>query len=285
MAADLYQRIQSFYDDSSSLWEDLWGEHMHHGYYGPTGRHRKAQHQAQIDLIDTMLQWGQINQASQVLDAGCGIGGSALYLAESLACAVTGVTLSPVQAARAAERATTAGLAERVRFEVTDVLHTPFPDQSFDLIWSMESGEHYPDKAQFFQESYRLLQPGGHLLMATWCHRPTTSLAGPLTWSEERHLEALYEVYHLPYVLSVPDYSHLASQAGFKAVQTADWSDAVAPFWDAVIGSVFQWEAIAGLAQAGWSTVQGALALGLMQWGFQRGLIRYGVLCAQKPSP
>ena len=285
MAADLYQRIQAFYDSSSSLWEDLWGEHMHHGYYGPTGRHRKGQHQAQIDLIDTLLGWGHIANATQVLDAGCGIGGSALYLAESLACTVKGITLSPVQAARATERAAAAGLASRASFEVADVLHTPFPDQSFDLIWSMESGEHYPDKAQFFQESYRLLKPGGHLLMATWCHRPTQSLAGPLTWAEERHLEALYQVYHLPYVLSVPAYSGLAAQAGFQDIQTADWSDAVAPFWDAVIGSVFQWEAIAGLAQAGLPTVQGALALGLMQWGFQRGLIRYGVLCAQKASP
>jgi tocopherol O-methyltransferase len=165
---------------------------------------------------------------------------------------------------------------------VADVLNTPFADEQFDFIWSMESGEHYPDKAQFFQESYRLLKPGGRLLMATWCHRPTQSLAGPLTESEQWHLDAIYQVYHLPYVLAIPDYAHLAQQAGLNQVRTADLSDAVAPFWDAVIGSVFEWESIAGLLQTGLPTLQGTLALGLMRWGFQRGLIRYGVVTATK---
>lgn len=284
MTSDLYQRIQGFYDQSSELWETLWGVHMHHGFYGPEGTHRKDADQAQVDLIEALLTWANITQAEQVLDAGCGIGGSALYLCDRLNATVQGVTLSPHQVRRATERAQEAGQAQRAYFQVADVLNTPFSDQSFDLIWSLESGEHYPDKGQFFQESYRLLKPGGQLLMATWCHRPTHSLAGELTEAEQQHLEALYRMYHLPYVLSLPDYEHLAQQAGFIHRQTADWSDAVAPFWDRVIDSVFQWEAIAGLFQAGWPTIQGALALGLMRWGFHRGLIRYGILKATKPG-
>lgn len=283
MSSELYQNIQTFYDQSSALWESTWGEHMHHGYYGPAGTHRKQdRYQAQIDLIDQLLHWAQIDQATAILDAGCGIGGSALYLCDRYQAQVSGVTLSPAQAARATERAALAGLSDRAEFLVADVLQTPFPDEQFDFIWSMESGEHYPDKGQFFQESYRLLKPGGRLLMATWCHRPTNSLAGPLTESEQAHLDWLYRLYHLPYVLSVPDYAHLAQQSGFQQLRTADWSEAVAPFWDDVIGSALNWEAIAGLLQAGWPTIQGAFALGLMRWGFQRGLIRYGLISATK---
>ena len=282
MSSDLYQKIQTFYDQSSDLWESVWGEHMHHGFYGPAGTHRKDQQQAQVDLIDELLSWAEIQDAQAILDAGCGIGGSALYLCDRFGAFVQGVTLSPQQAARANERATIAGLESKAQFQVADVLNTPFADQRFDLIWSMESGEHYPDKAQFFRESYRLLQPGGQLLMATWCHRPTASLAGRLTEAEQQHLEALYRVYHLPYVLALPDYGRLAQQAGFTQIRTADWSEAVAPFWDAVMASVLQWRAIAGLVSAGWSTIQGALALGLMRWGFQRGLVRYGILVATK---
>lgn len=282
MSSDLYQNIQSFYDESSGLWETVWGEHMHHGSYGRNGTHRKDQLQAQIDLIDELLRWANIHHAEHILDAGCGIGGSALYLCDRFQAQVVGVTLSPKQAARANERAAIASLTDQAQFQVVDVLNTPFADGQFDFIWSMESGEHYPDKAQFFQESYRLLKPGGRLLMATWCHRPTHSLAGPLTESERWHLDALYRVYHLPYVLAIPDYAHLAAQAGFSQIRTADWSDAVAPFWDAVIASVLQWEAIAGLLKTGPSTLRGTLALGLMRWGFQRGLIRYGILTATK---
>jgi tocopherol O-methyltransferase len=282
MSSDLYQNIQSFYDESSGLWEAIWGEHMHHGFYGPQGTHQKDQHQAQIDLIEALLQWASVQEAQHILDAGCGIGGSALYLCKRYQANVIGITLSPKQAARANERAAIAGLADQAHFQVADVLATPFDDESFDLIWSMESGEHYPDKSQFFHESYRLLKPGGQLLMATWCHRPTHSLAGALTESEQWHLDALYQVYHLPYVLAIPDYAHLAERAGFTQIRTGDWSEAVAPFWDAVIQSVFQWEAIAGLFKTGWPTLQGAFALGLMRWGFQRGLIRYGILTATK---
>lgn len=282
MSSELYQNIQSFYDESSLLWEKVWGEHMHHGFYGPGGTHQKERRQAQIDLIEALLQWAAVNSVKSVLDAGCGIGGSALYLCDRYDANVIGITLSPQQATRANERAVIAGRSQLARFQVADVLNTPFADEQFDFIWSMESGEHYPDKAQFFEESYRLLKPGGTLLMATWCHRPTNSLAGALTDSEQWHLDAIYQVYHLPYVLALPDYAHLAQQAGLTGVRTADWSDAVAPFWDAVIGSVFEWESLAGLLQTGPPTLQGTLALGLMRWGFHRGLIRYGVLTATK---
>jgi len=280
MADSLDQKIQQFYDASSGLWEQIWGEHMHHGYYGEQGRHRKPRRQAQIDLINEILAWGQVRQAEHILDVGCGIGGSALVLAECFGGQVTGITLSPVQAARARQRADAVGLGERVTFQVANALQTPFADQGFDLVWSMESGEHMPDKAAFLRECYRLLKPGGQLLMATWCHRPTDSLGGPLTADEKGHLEILYQVYCLPYVISLPAYGTLAHQVGFREIRLADWSVAVAPFWDAVIESALAPDAIAGLLQAGWPTLQGALALGFMRWGFERGLVRYGLLSA-----
>lgn len=280
----LSDQIQSFYDASSGLWESIWGEHMHHGYYGPTGTVRKERRQAQIDLIDECLRWANVTQAVDILDCGCGIGGSALELATRFNARVTGITLSPVQANRATERAEAAGLATDsapcAKFQVANALETPFADESFDFIWSMESGEHMPNKAGFLQECYRLLKPGGKLLMVTWCHRPTDSLAGPLTAAERGQLDWIYRVYGLPYVLSLPEYQTIAEHAGFQQVQTADWSQAVAPFWDEVIASAFSWEAVTGLIEAGPETIQGALALWPMRQGLYGGLIRYGLLQA-----
>ncbi|MGF1567969.1 MAG: methyltransferase domain-containing protein [Nodosilinea sp.] len=282
MSNALYEKIQTFYDASSGLWEQIWGEHMHHGYYGPDGRLRKDRRQAQIDLIDECLGWAEVTQASQILDCGCGIGGSALDLAARFNARVVGITLSPVQAQRAGERAAEANLAGEqppcAEFQVTNALHTPFADQTFDLVWSMESGEHMPDKVGFLQECYRVLKPGGQLLMMTWCHRPTDSLAGPLTAAEQQQLNWIYQVYGLPYVVSLPDYEAIAQTVGFREVKTADWSQAVAPFWDEVIASSLSMEALVGLVQAGMGTVQGALALGAMRQGLQSGLIRYGLL-------
>jgi tocopherol O-methyltransferase len=286
MTQALYGKIQTFYDEASGLWEQIWGEHMHHGYYGADGRQRKNRRQAQIDLIDECLAWAGITEAETILDCGCGIGGSSLVLAERYQARVVGITLSPVQVQRATVRAEAAGLGGETgpgaRFEVADALHMPFADQSFDLVWSMESGEHMPDKVAFLQECYRVLKPEGKLLMATWCHRPTDSLGGALTWLEQQQLNWIYQVYGLPYVVSLPDYEAIARTCGFRGLTSADWSLAVAPFWDQVIASALTPEALAGLVKAGLGTFQGALALGPMRQGLQSGLIRYGLLCAER---
>lgn len=276
MTLSLQQKIQHFYDQSSGLWERIWGEHMHHGYYGADGRQKKERRQAQIDLIEELLRWGEVTQAQKILDVGCGIGGSSLYLAEKFGATATGITLSPVQAERATERAKAAGIT--AQFEVADALQMPFEDASFDFVWSLESGEHMPDKVKFIQECFRVLKPGGRFVMATWCHRPVALPDAPLTAEEEQHLAKIYEVYCLPYVISLPEYAEIAQSVGFQNLRTEDWSTAVAPFWDVVIDSAFTPAALVGLVQAGWTTVRAALSLGLMQRGYQSGLVRFGLL-------
>jgi tocopherol O-methyltransferase len=282
MTLTLQQQISRFYDASSGLWEEVWGEHMHHGYYGATGNERKDRRQAQIDLIEELLRWATVQSPTDILDVGCGIGGSSLYLAEKFNARATGITLSPVQAARAQARSQAAGLGDRTQFLVADALAMPFADNSFDLVWSLESGEHMPDKHQFLQECYRVLKPGGLLLMATWCHRPAQPPHPPLTRDEQQHLEKIYRVYCLPHVISLPEYEAIAQTLGLRSIQTADWSAAVAPFWNVVIDSAFTPTAILGLLRSGWTTIQAAVSLGLMSRGYQRGLVRFGLLAGRK---
>ena len=288
MTLSLQQQIQEFYDASSGLWEQVWGEHMHHGYYGRDGKTSKNRYQAQIDLMEELLTWGQIQHASQILDVGCGIGGATLYLAEKFEAlannmttpTVTGITLSPVQANRAQERAQSLGID--AHFEVADALAMPFDDESFDLVWSLESGEHMPDKGQFLKECCRVLKPGGRFIMAAWCHRPTNLPAGPLTDDEQKHLEKIYRVYCLPYIISLPDFEAIAHDLPFQDIAIDDWSTAVSPFWSEVIASALSPAAVIGLIKAGRKTINAALSMGLMQRGYERGLVRFGVLSATR---
>lgn len=285
MSNNLYQDIREFYDASSGLWESIWGEHMHHGYYGKNGNYKLDRRQAQIELIEELLFWAGYNDQNvplNIIDVGCGIGGSTLHLAQKFGSNATGITLSPVQASRGKERATEAGLDSRVGFEVANALAMPFEDNTFDLVWSLESGEHMPDKAKFLAECYRVLKPGGKMILATWCHRETNSWAGALTPREVAHLKEIYRVYCLPYVISLSEYRAIATECGFKNLQADDWSIAVAPFWDVVIDSAITPEAIVGLFKAGWQTIQGALSLSLMSRGYSSGLIRFGLICASK---
>jgi len=278
----LNQRIREFYDASSSLWEGVWGEHMHHGYYypGENGRN-KNRRQAQIDLIEELILLAQLKSPTNILDAGCGIGGSSAFLAQKFGSNVTGITLSPVQAARATARSIELGLGQKLHFQVADALDLPFSHEQFDLVWSLESGEHMADKQKFLQECYRVLQPGGTLIFATWCHRDTQFK--PLTATEQRHLQRIYDVYCLPYVLSLSDYASIFQTIGFQNLSTTDWSEAVAPFWDEVIDSALTPEAFFGVLRSGLSTINAALSLRQMSRGYADGLVKFGVLIATKP--
>lgn len=277
------RRIQSFYDESSSLWEQVWGEHMHHGYYGPDGQNKpQSPQEAQRILIEKILAWAGVETLQSLLDVGCGIGGSTLYLASKYRATATGITLSPIQAARATARAANAGLQDHVQFQVADALAMPFADNSFDLVWSLESGEHMPDKQQFLRECCRVLKPGGQLMVATWCHRDCTQPQSALTVQEKSLLDQIYRLYHLPYVISLQDYGAIAQDLPLINVQVADWSTSVAPFWEDVVQSALNPQVLWGILTAGWKTIEGAMAIPLMMQGYRTGLIRYGLLTSTK---
>jgi cyclopropane fatty-acyl-phospholipid synthase-like methyltransferase len=55
---------------------------------------------------------------AQMVDVGCGIGGSSRHISRMFGCTAQGITLSPVQAARANELSKAAGLGDKCRFQV-----------------------------------------------------------------------------------------------------------------------------------------------------------------------
>jgi tocopherol O-methyltransferase len=259
---------------------------MHHGYYGTDGRARVASPvAAQHELIEQLLQWSGVGQPASILDVGCGVGGSSLVLAERYGAAVTGITLSPVQRQRACERARQARLDEQVDFMVADAMAMPFEADRFDLVWSLESGEHMPDKRHFLQECLRVLRPGGRLVLATWCHREEVPPASPLNTVERRELKRIYDLYHLPGTISLSAYERIASDLGYGRIRLDDWSVSVSPFWNDVLRSSLQPQVMLAVMRCGWQTVLGARAIPLMVRGYRSGLIRYGLLTAVKQQP
>ena len=98
---------------------------------------------------------------TRVLDVGCGIGGASRHLAKGFGpdTSVTGITLSQKQAERANALAAEQGVPN-ASFLVMDALAMNFPDNTFDLVWACESGEHMPDKRKYVEEMVRVLKPG-----------------------------------------------------------------------------------------------------------------------------
>eukprot|EP00953_Heterococcus_sp_UTEX-ZZ885_P013152 7517-Heterococcus_DN1.PRE.2 len=86
-------------------------------------------------------------------------------------------------------------------FKVMDALAMEFPDNSFDLVWACESGEHMPDKKQYVEEMTRVLKPGGRIVIATWCQRDDSEQ--PFTPAEEKKLDFLYSEWTHPHFISI----------------------------------------------------------------------------------
>jgi len=274
--------IAGFYDRSSELWENVWGEHMHHGYYVPPNRTDHVQ--AQIDLMDEVLKWAGTDKASKIVDVGCGIGGASRHLARTFNCVAEGITLSPYQAKRGNELAKEQGLEEQCHFQVADALDMPFESDSFDVVWSLESGEHMPDKKQFVNELFRVAQPGGRIIIVTWCHRDLEGGETGLSRREQRLLRKINRAYYLPDWCSVQDYVDLLKGQGGLDIKREDWSYIIAPFWKAVIQSSLSPKSLWGLMRSGFSTIRGAYAMLLMLRGYNTGLIKFGLLTCTKPD-
>jgi len=105
----LNEGIARFYDASTGLWEEMWGDHLHHGYY-PPGENPPSNRQAQVDMVENILEWAQVTKVDDMVDVGCGLGGSSRHLARKYGCVAKGITLSPYQAKRGNEISDMQGL-------------------------------------------------------------------------------------------------------------------------------------------------------------------------------
>ncbi|MBY6128550.1 cyclopropane-fatty-acyl-phospholipid synthase family protein [Qipengyuania aquimaris] len=127
---------------------------------------------AQLDKKAHLAAKMYIKPGQRILDIGCGWGGFALYLARHYDVEVHGVALAPDQIAFCKERAEEAGVADKVKFSLTDYRDVT---GQFDRISSVGLLEHVgtPHYPQFYEHTARLLKPDG-VMMSHCCGR-----AGP----------------------------------------------------------------------------------------------------------
>jgi SAM-dependent methyltransferase len=149
-----------------------------------------------------------------VLDLGCGVGASMIYLASHAPVAVTGVTLSGLQAARAEERIASSGLGARVRCLQGSYLDIPESVPVAELAYSIEAFIHGPDPARFFAAAARHIAPGGRLLVFDDFLGPRAQ--GTLSRRDERVLRDVREGWLANTLITPARANELAALAGFE---------------------------------------------------------------------
>lgn len=164
---EYHKRIIDYYRDTENAYKDSWDLNnslaIHYGYWDEKVR---SFPESLLRMNEVMMETASIKAGDKVLDAGCGVGGSSIFLADKTGCTVTGITLSERQVQQANKNAAEKKLLHKVNFEVMDYCHTTFPDASFDVVWGCESICYAESKEGFIKEAYRLLKPGGRLVVA-----------------------------------------------------------------------------------------------------------------------
>ena len=112
------------------------------------------------------MELAQICDKERILDAGCGVGGSAIYISSQKEVSITGITLSKSQLDFGRAIVLKEGLDHRIDLQLMDYTNTSFEDESFDVVWACESVSSCPDKTLFIREAHRLLKPGGRLIIS-----------------------------------------------------------------------------------------------------------------------
>lgn len=265
------RKIIAHYDIVSPYYRALWGEHLHHGYWQTGAESPDA---AQRALTAHLAAAAQIPSRATILDVGCGFGGSSIYLATTYQATVTGITISPVQAAMARQAADRARVA--VHFLVMDADHLAFRGQ-FDIIWSIEAIAHFAMKAHFFAQAAMLLKPGGTFALLDWFKRPD------LTAARQRADIAPIERGMLVELQTMTDYTHMLQAAGLDSIQRHDLSARCARTWDIAL-SLIRPKVIWQLARAHGAEFPRFLrSFQALKKGFASGSFVYGMLVARKP--
>jgi MPBQ/MSBQ methyltransferase len=120
-----------------------------------------------------------------VLDVGSGIGGPSRYIAGEFGCRVTGIDLTDAYCQVAQMLAERVGLSNLVTYRQGDACDLPFPDDSFDVVWTQHTSVNISDKDLFCREMFRVLKKGGALAVYDILAGPVSPVHFPVPWAEQ----------------------------------------------------------------------------------------------------
>ncbi len=275
---DIIQYYESCEIDYKLIWRLDRCHAVHLGYWDETIQRVS---ESLIRENEILAQIAHIKKNDRVLDAGCGVGGSAMFLAKNIGCHVTGITIAPGQVASARTNAANYGLSDLTEFHEMDFSKTSFNDRSFDVIWGIESICHADSKKKFINEAYRLLKSGGRLIIADGFASHDNYNA-----KDKRTLNNWLRGWSVNFLETSRNFKKYLKEAGFEDISYRDITENAMPsitrlyrysFPAIIFGKIAEFIRIRNKVQTG--NVWGAF---YQYKAIKKGLWEYGMIYAKK---
>ena len=279
LKADAEKHYDDCYRDYLFAWCNKENLALHYGYWD---KQTTSHHQALINKNQVLYETAEIKPTHYVLDAGCGIGGSSIWMAKQHGNQVTAITISKQQANYASQHSKRQGTSEKTTFEVSDFCATPFADASFDVIWGLESVCHALNKGDFLKEAFRLLRPGGRLVICDGF-----ILRREFSDDEWQDIVTCLNGWAVPNLCSRDEFTELLEENQFQSIAFKDITVETLPSADYMfkvanrlkpVQKITQWLGLRSKAQTA------NFKVGIAQHRlFKDKLVEYGIFTATKP--
>ena len=213
-ASKLDYQLYNLRADNLSMHYGIWGDAVH--------SHREAL----LNENRVVADLAGLSRVDNVIDLGCGYGASAVWLAGQIGCHVLGITLSQEQIDQAESLATKRHVRHLVGFRRMDYHNVALPARTFDVAIAIESIAHSSRKSQVLAEAYRLLKPGGRIVIADGF------FGKPIVELTERELalaNACFAGVHVPPLPERYEFEEWLTKAGFSAIRWCEKTQQILP--------------------------------------------------------
>lgn len=281
-----HKSIIDYYEKAEVSYKDVWDlNHSMAFHCGFWDDKVSSIRKALLRQNHIMAEWIGLSKEDHLLDAGCGIGGSAIYVAKHFGNRAVGISIVPYQVERAQDKAKEHGVEDKVKFEVADYCNMPFGDNTFSVVWAIESVCYARDKEAFLKEAYRVLKPGGRLIVADGYR-----VDKKLNQKEENIMHLWEEGYAVEQLAKEAAFSESIDNVGFINKVIKDATTLVMP--SAKRLNYFGWAAIIyrkvlsvfGKKYGNEITIKNTQAAINQYLGIKKELWKYLVFMAEKPS-
>lgn len=208
------------YNKVVKSWKYLLGENLHYGYFEAETTSLGSATNALTDLMISKI--GTLADDAHILDIGCGTGKPALSLSKHFGCRVTGISPSEVCVDESRELAKCAPINVAPQFIVADGRDIPFGNESVDVVWIMEASHLILEKDKLFKEVFRVLKPGGRVVLCDINLHRDLDLSEVISMRDEFLL--LKDCFGRAIMKTTDFYADVARQAFFRKIEVFDVS-------------------------------------------------------------